>query len=181
MAETKLKLDLEQGILEVEGSESFVRSVYNDFKEQLKNENYNQPINPPKVTKVKEDANGSSVKRTKKTSKKKLGNFLKELHLSGEDGLQSLRDFYSSYIVKSNYDKNLIFTYYLERIMKLKDITLDHIFTCYRTVGVKVPGAFEQSLWDTSSKKHWLDTESLDNIKVTALGIHFIENEMTKS
>ncbi len=39
MAETKLKLDLEQGILEVEGSESFVQSIYNDFKEQLSKEN----------------------------------------------------------------------------------------------------------------------------------------------
>ena len=29
---TRLKIDLSQGILEVEGSETFVKAIYNDFK-----------------------------------------------------------------------------------------------------------------------------------------------------
>ena len=32
---TKLKIDLSQGILEVEGSETFVRAIYRDFKMQF--------------------------------------------------------------------------------------------------------------------------------------------------
>ena len=32
---TKLKIDLVQGILEVEGSETFVKAIYRDFKVQF--------------------------------------------------------------------------------------------------------------------------------------------------
>ena len=32
---TKLKIDLSQGILEVEGSETFVKAIYSDFKAQF--------------------------------------------------------------------------------------------------------------------------------------------------
>ena len=35
MQNTKLRIDLSQGIVEAEGNEAFVQVVYNDFKELL--------------------------------------------------------------------------------------------------------------------------------------------------
>lgn len=35
MTATKLRIDLKQGLLEVEGTDQFVREIYSDFKDRL--------------------------------------------------------------------------------------------------------------------------------------------------
>ena len=35
MGDTKIRIDLSQGIIEAEGSEKFVLSIYSDFKEKI--------------------------------------------------------------------------------------------------------------------------------------------------
>jgi len=144
MAETKLKLDIEQGILEVEGSESFVRSIYDDFKEQLSKVKTTKPPKSamPKSEEQDPPRTPSSSKRTKGSNKRRTPKFLPELDLTGGKDLESLKDFYSKYNVSSNLEKNLVFSYYLEQKKGLSNITIDHIFTCYRTLVEKVPKAF---------------------------------------
>ncbi len=103
------------------------------------------------------------------------------MNLTSTKDLESLKDFYSNYTTKSNTEKNLLFTYYLEYEMELTDITIDHLYTCYETVGAKPPGAFVQGIHDASSKKHWLDTSSLDDIKVTHNGRTHLKHDMLKA
>jgi len=79
-----------------------------------------------------------------------------------------------------NLERNLVFIYYLQQKMGLKNITIDHVFTCYRDIGVKVPKALQQSLWDTTNRKGWLDTSSSDNITVTVPGLNYIEHDLKK-
>ena len=48
---TKLKIDLTQGLLEVEGSESFVKIIYNDFKTHFAGiEAVDNDLKPPRRT-----------------------------------------------------------------------------------------------------------------------------------
>ena len=35
---TKIRIDLAQGIIEAEGNEDFVKIIYNDFKEKIQSE-----------------------------------------------------------------------------------------------------------------------------------------------
>lgn len=177
--DAKLRIDLSQRTLEVEGSEAFVREIYSDFKERI------SAISQvtPKKTNEKKEAKAEEPTPPKgkhRPLKREALSIVKELNLAEQGDKPSLKDFYSEYTPSNNFERNLIFVYYLQNIAKLTAITTNHIFTCYRHVGVKIPGAFKQSLWDTASQKGWIDTGSLEDIKLTTQGINYIEHDMAK-
>jgi hypothetical protein len=178
--EAKLHIDLAQGTLEVEGSETFVREIYNDYKDKI-----NKP-NPviPKKTNEKQDVKKEETTPHKPKSrqpKKETLSIVKDLNLAKQGEKPSLKDFCSQYTPSNNFERNLIFVYYLQNIAKEPAITTDHIFSCYRYVGIKIPRAFRQSLWDTASQKGWINTSSLEDIKLATQGINFIEHDMAKA
>lgn len=186
---SKLKIDISSGQLEVEGSEELVKYIYEDFKNNLnldrsnftmKNSLESNPVvrHAEKETKSakKKVSNGMS-----KAKPKKAPGFLNSLDLSGTKGGESLKTFYARYNHKTNYERNLIFVYYLQYVEKIDNITLDHVFTCYRNVGQKIPIAIEQSLRDTSKDKGWVDITSIDDIKVPVAGMNHIVHDMSKA
>lgn len=185
---SKLKIDLSTGLLEVEGSEDLIKFIYGDFKDNLGTpppiQNEKAPEiqastdtipTPKKVTKkVTPSKNGSKPKS------KKAPEFLKNLDLSGGSENDSLKDFYAKYDHKSNYERNLIFAYYLQHVLQEEKITLDHMFTSYRNVGQKIPRALEQSMRDTSKDKGWVDIDDLEDIKIPVAGMNHIEHDLAK-
>lgn len=189
MIAAKLKIDLLHGLIDVEGSEDFVLAVYKDFKEKIGQQNHSQtkpsyePIthNQPSPPTIKTSTKSiSTPQKTKKTNKLALS-LVKDLDLSGAGKCERLKDFYTLYSTKTNYEKNLIFVYYLQHKLEITDINVDHVFTCYREISsIKMPGALRQSLIDTSSGKGWFDTSNMDNIKVTVKGMNHIEHDMLK-
>jgi len=182
MSNTRVRIDLSQGVVEAEGSEDFVRSIYDDFKDRIqsgKNSAFRKkapsdqsPI-PPADTK-------------KKARKPKTGragpSIVKDLDLSPKGDTESLRDFYAHYLPKTNFEKNLIFVYWLQQIAGMSGITEDHVFTCYRSIpGIKAPVALYQSLIDTSNRRGWLNTTSTDDIKVTVPGMNYLEHDLPRA
>ena len=177
--DTKLRIDLSQRTLEVEGSEVFVREIYSDFKDRI------SAISQvtPKKTNEKQEAKTEAPtppKGKRRQLKKETLSIVKDLNLAGQGDKPSLKDFYSNYTPSNNLERNLIFVYYLQNIAKVTAIITNHVFTCYRHVGVKIPGAFKQSLWDTASQKGWIDTSSLEDIKLATQGINYIEHDIAK-
>jgi hypothetical protein len=59
---SKLKIDLSQGVLEVEGTESFVKTIYNDFKAHFIEDEVAESVEPTKPAKTRRT-------KTPKTSK----------------------------------------------------------------------------------------------------------------
>ncbi len=105
MTTTKIKIDLAQGIIEAEGTESFVLSIYSDFKEQIAlskmsagSENTSEE---PKT--VKKEKTPIPEKSTTKKASKKISTSestekpVKDLDLSEEEENQSLSDYYNQY------------------------------------------------------------------------------------
>ncbi len=185
MSTSKLKIDLSQGIIEVEGTEEFVLGIYNEFKEKIgtevvvDNRGSNQPDVTKKTTKKSASAKKTKTTKTRKKSSGQIPTTVKDLDLSGGDKCERLKEYYSTFDAKSNFDKNLIFIYYLEHKLGINNITVDHVFTCYRDIPtVKAPEALRQSLIDTSKRKGWLDTSDTENITVTIPGVNFIEHDM---
>lgn len=193
---TKLRMDLGQGVIEAEGSEEFVKSLYADFKEQLASARV-PPKSPaptghqPPAAPLQSDARESSRKPAKKAAKKAPANgagkpkkraalgIVKDLDLSrGKNG--RLKEFYAKYEVKTNFERNLVFVYYMEHELGLEGITCDHVFTCYRDVGAKLPTALKQSLADTSSRAGWLDTSDMGNIRVSTPGVNHLEHDLPR-
>lgn len=198
MQESKLKIDFTQGLLEVEGSEVLVREIYNDFKEALKARPQSAPTGgttvpstnaaPPNQSsseaKPSSKPSGKSKTNTKSKSKSSTattGTLLKDLNLMSDGTSESLRDFYGKFEANTNFERTLIFVYYLQHMRGIESININHIFTCYRNIdGLKIPGHLRQNLLDTSSKKGWLDTVDMENIKVPVTGVNYIEHDMPK-
>lgn len=185
----KLKIDIAHGIIEVEGEESLVKLVYSEFRDKLQ-WNPSKQETPqtaasnaqPKTTKERASPSSKSTSASKKRSSggSASGTFVKDLDLSGGGNNLRLKDFHAQYLVTSNLERNLIFAYYLQHKLGLSDITLNHVFTCYREVGVKVPGALLQSLRDTANRRGWLDTSITDDLKVTVTGMNYLEHDLKK-
>lgn len=106
MSTTKLRIDLSQGIIEAEGTEEFVSSIYSDFKDKLvvtapdirKRQSVPTPASPAKRSTSK--AKAKVVSKTKNSTPKPFTTptLLKDLDLSGGSN-ESLQDFYSKYEV----------------------------------------------------------------------------------
>ena len=62
--------------------------------------------------------------------------------------------------------------------LDLETITQDHVYTCYRNTGIKVPNNLYISLIDTISKKGWI--ENVSNLNITTQGLNEVEHEMIK-
>lgn len=126
----------------------------------------------------------SSVKKTQRSlsrkgkSSSKNPTFLSDFDFR-PNGYQSLKEFYNMYVAKSNFEKNLIFVYYLQNILNADSITVDHIFSCYKHLGIKIP-LFPQTLIDTKARKGWIETSNLSSLKTTREGINFLEHDLPK-
>ena len=190
MNSTKLHINLKQGILEVEGSEEFVAKLYQDFRDNLSTDLGALSIGAdesssdlkPKTTMKKTVKKKSKVAKKKSKSGSSEPVLVKELDLTGGSSKEGLRDYCAKYVIKTNMERNLIFTYYLENILGIKSFGVNHIFTCYRNIpGTKIPGNLKQSIYDTSAKG-WIAVESIDDdISVPVLGINHIEHDLPKS
>ena len=186
MSTAKIKIDLSVGLLEVEGSEELVLNIYNDFKERINVthvKNIKHEALDPKLELAEktESPKKSSTAKGKRKSSGQMPSIVKNLDLSGGGTDERLKDFYAKYEAKSNFDKNLIFMYYLDHKLGLEGITVDHIFTCYRDIpNIKVPEALRQSLLDTNNRKGWIDTSDTENLKITTPGINYLEHDLPK-
>jgi hypothetical protein len=124
----------------------------------------------------------STVSKVNSKSSKKANSasdelkMLDDLDLNPKNG-QGLKDFVSQYKASSNYERNLIYTYYLKEVLKLQEpVNYNHIYTCYRWLDEKFPNAFLQSIKDTKSNKQWLSYSKLTDIKVSPKGMNQIKD-----
>jgi hypothetical protein len=192
MATAKLRIDLAHGLIEAEGDDKFVLQVYQDFKDRLSS----TPATPARAhanpetgqattaktapPKAKKKQPSSPAKDTKEKKRPK-GTFemLKDLDLVGSPA-GKLKEFYDGFVTKTNYEKNLIFIYFMKQKMEVK-VTENHVFTCYRQLGIKVPKALRQSLFDTAGDRGWIVTSDMSDIEVTIHGINHLEHELPKA
>ena len=176
---TKLKIDLRNGTLEVEGEEAFVREIYQDYKEKIAQEGFSPVEESPQEDReavVKPKTRAAKDSKAKTGSKRKESfPIVKDLDLSAKGGKEALKSFYAKKSPTTAIQRNAVFVYYLQKIAEAKGIGVNHIYTCYKDVGEKVPGALRQSLLDTSFKYGWIDTKSMENITVTTHGENLVE------
>ncbi len=183
---TKLKIDQTSGTLEIEGTEEFAKNIYDDFKGRL--------TSPPPATSTPVKKSTATTTPAKKGKPKKAapssGNFsklkkapgiAKNLDLSDSEDNPTLKEFYDRCDHKTNYERNLIFIYYLKQVIVVEKANLGHALTCYRSVGQKIPKALEQSMRDTAKVKCCVDIDEPEDIEVPVSGINYLEHDMPKA
>ena len=179
----KLRIDVSHGLIEVEGTEEFVKDIYNDFKDRIAQTGH-KPTTAPSVPAPKADeANGGGEKKRAPVGRNRTGSpptFVKDLNLVAQGNGPSLKDFCTAFDAKSAKDWNLLFVYFLTKFERGNPVTQDHVYTCYKVLNVKPPSAFSQSLFDTANKKGWVDTKSLTDIRLTMVGENYVDHDFPK-
>jgi hypothetical protein len=179
----KLKIDSTAGIIEVEGDDDFVKEVYKDYKESLTaNAKSHAARREPSQVRVDGQQNTSAgAKKKGKPKSQATPEYLHDLEAKLDSGKVKLKDFYGERYPTIGFEQNAIFVYFLEKILKVQNISVDHVFTCYKYLDQKPPSALRQSLIDTNNKKKWLNTSSMTDIKITAKGENVVLYELTEN
>lgn len=167
---TKLRIDLTQGTLDVEGSEPFVREIYREFKDRL------DGIGP------KERKNGTERRNKRSPESKSRGNGKKEVRQVKDLNLEpterpSLRKIYRSYKKLTRNEKFLVYLVYLKDNLGIERVTADHIYTCMKAVGDKVPQTLRQILSNSKNKTGWFDIRD-GTIELTRRGRAYHQKEL---
>lgn len=181
----RLNINVKEGTLEVEGEESFVAGVYADFKEQLTIAGITRATAPaPVLTSESNNQVNDSAKPLRKsraTGKSESLVIVKDLDLSVKGNSQgvSLRDFYAEKNPSSAMERSTVFVYFLQSVMGIPQITLNHIYSCYKDVGAPIP-AVRKSVANAGSLKGYLNTTSFDAIKLAIPGENLVEQYLPK-
>jgi hypothetical protein len=205
---TKLKIDVSQGILEVEGSESFVKVIYNDFKTHFVGIDTAHDLTPARRgRKVKaaeefaaevsaeipaepevviEPAIGPVISEavvetppSKPEPPAPVYNLIKDLELGAGEGHASLVEFMDSKFPLTNEERNIVFLYHLQQNLKLKAITPDYIYTCYKQARIRVPLNLDNSLHITD-QRGWIKTTKNGYMQLTSAGKVYVEQQLPK-
>ena len=67
----------------------------------------------------------------------------------------SLRDFCQGKNLDSDFKRYLVISAWLKEHAKVEEITIDHIYTCYRAMGWHPPRDVSQPLRDMKNKQGW--------------------------
>jgi hypothetical protein len=190
---TKLKIDVSQGILEVEGSESFVKVIYNDFKTHFAGIETADKLTPARRgRKAKAEVAAEApvepvgapvvleeVVEAPPVLPAPAYNLIKDLELGIGEGRPSLVEFMDSKFPLTNEERNIVFLYHLQQNLKLKAITPDHIYTCYKHARIRVPLNLDNSL-HIIDQRGWIKTTKNGYIQLTSVGKLYVEQQLPK-
>jgi hypothetical protein len=180
---TKLHINLHQGVLEVEGEENFVREIFSAFKAELLKNPASKPSHSPGAAALPKEPtsndNGKGKKETKRSKATAEPKIDKNLDLAGGSGTVSLKDYVAQYSPKTKMERNVVFVGYLKDILQIENVSIDHVWTCYSSLRLKYPGNPQQSAYDTSAKG-WLNVPSLNNISVSIAGKNWLRDILNK-
>ena len=80
----------------------------------------------------------------------------------------------------ANEERNLVFLHYLQYMLKVKSITVDHVYTCYRAAKIRAPLDIEGSLQSAVSQRRWIKITKAGKLSVTPAGKRYVEKNLPK-
>ncbi|OJW56629.1 MAG: hypothetical protein BGO57_12050 [Sphingomonadales bacterium 63-6] len=192
---TKLHINISQGVIDIEGDPELVREIYADFKVQLLNGvKFVQPA-PAMTSAASTAGNGDEgaspapkqkVKRRIAAKKKSNGDeggsgvFADSPKLDKNLDTSGLGIFYGQFAPKNNAEKILIFLKFLTEALQIESPNTDQVYTCFKATGDKIPKAFAQAFYDTSSKLGYIDFRSATDLPITIAGDNHFNHTLKK-
>ena len=157
MSNAKAKINLKEGTIELEGSESFVDKYLAGFQQQLieaaKNPTPESPPQPPVIL-TKDELDKAGKKKPAKLAQTVIPI---PLDLKGKDGSPPLREFYEQKNPKTLWESLAVFAYYLKEYLKIDRMEAGHVAACCKEVNIKVPTSIPQMFYDIQHQKGWLN------------------------
>ncbi|MEL7655974.1 MAG: hypothetical protein AAGU75_08710 [Bacillota bacterium] len=189
MSELQLKITMGDIDINLQGEGELVYKIFKELREeglgslQKGQAHSTQPKDKSNDKTNPESAN--SEESGKKTKSRKKGSvkqpqLLKDLDLSGKGVNKSLKDFVNEKKPSSNIERSTVYIYYLQNELQIAEITIDHVFTCYKDTGVKYPQNIIQNLSDISSSKYGYIETTNGKYKMSISGTNFVEHDLPK-
>ena len=91
-----------------------------------------------------------------------------------------LGDFFAQFEPKNNAEKILIYLKFITEELEVDPPNTDQVFTCFKMTGEKIPKAFAQAFYDTSSKHGYIDFNSATDISITIAGENHFNHGLKK-
>lgn len=192
---TKLHIDISQGVLDIEGDPELVREIYADFKVLLlSGAKFAQPAAAaaPAATPAGNGEEATPPAPKQKTKRRVAA----KKKASGDEGgsgvvadspkldknldTSGLGAFYGQFTPKNNAEKILIFLKFLTESLHIESPNTDQVYTCFKATGDKIPKAFAQAFYDTSSKLGYIDFRSATDLPITIAGDNHFNHTLKK-
>ncbi|WP_153144660.1 hypothetical protein [Dechloromonas sp. H13] len=130
----------------------------------------------------KVDSDGAPIEKVapKRGASKESYKLDRELNLRGDKSIPGFKSFVEEKQPGSAKEFNAVAVYYLQKIVGLSQVTLNHAYTCYSEVGRRPPEAFRQSFIDTKNKEGWVEFDSEGNLRIPHRGSVFVEHDLPR-
>lgn len=191
----KLRIDLTQGILEVEGDEAFIREVHAEFKSyavaprQAKSPGSPPPPDQsPRAAEAEQSESGGAPAAKRPAPRRRrptaegapsrdepyAPRVIRDFDPVG------LREFFSQFAPENHGDRILIFAKFLQERGQ-ETCRADEIYTCYFILKERLPKRFWQSFIDARGKRSFIDYSSPEDIRITPLGENHFNHDLKRA
>jgi hypothetical protein len=202
--ETKFKIDVKQGVVELEGSENFVDKHLDKFEEifksaikqtmaqgiihsltddnvpALQQQNSEKKLGISKLELVKANTNTNNNNNNNNRHATKQSPSLPPIPVDLKSNVNKvgLREFYAEKKPANHYEKTVVFVYYLTKINKETEVKYGEILSCYEEVDEKKP-SITDIIKNSVRYKGWLEQGSGKFItRLTISGENFVKFDL---
>lgn len=183
---TKAKINLHEGIIELEGNEDFVAKYLDLFSSKINLSVSSLDSKSTKSLKVKEEkpkkkqsvTNDNSTKKVRTPQKIDVEEF--DIRGNSKD-IPSLKDYLAEKKPGSNHsEKILVIGHYITNFLKCEEFSEGNIEFAYKVLKMTPrPKHLHQSHLDAKNKKFWLDAGSdSSHWKLSRVGEMHVEDDM---
>jgi hypothetical protein len=178
MSSTKAKINLKEGIIELEGSENFVIKQLDIFKDLIQNQKSPPLAKAPESSinqsESTDDQNSEEKKHRRKNASPKIVQPI-ALDLKKTDNRPSLQEFYSTKNPKTAMEKATVFAYYLKKYLNTPKIEAGHVVSCCRAVSTKVPNDIGMTFYNAQKLYAWLQLDTSGKAEISIQGENMVE------
>jgi hypothetical protein len=194
--EAKFKINVKEGIVELEGKENFVDKHLDKFEEIFKSAiretmsqgiDYNLAANDASALPHQDIEKSFDISRpelskahnnNKHTTKQSLPPV--PVDLKANENKIGLREFYAEKKPINHYEKTAVFVYYITKVNKQAEIKYGEILSCYEEVGEKKP-SITDIIKNSIRYKGWLEW-GYDKFttRLTISGENFVKFDLPK-
>ena len=187
MTDAKAKINVKEGIVELEGSEAFVKEYLNEFKILLTQSRVEASViqshNNPTVSKEAEQIKSKPQKKIASKKKSAPTVVSERFEIHGDAQRQSLEDFLAEKNPgKANGEKIVCIGFYITEILKIPVFTEGNIEYAYKMLKYSRPNHLHQIMLNTKSENEWFeqDSEISTSWKLTRSGEIFVSESLPK-